>query len=848
MQEDIPTTPTRDSPENDIVDDNSSLVLSPEYSDDNLNNEEYPMRGYNHGLSSKKKADQNLVNFNSMKDTTPTILFVEKSMTRMAPCDRQKLFKENMETVSDMSLEVGRCENNQASSNPLNSPMKQSEVTSLEQTVGKTLEQLDVNKPLLSKIDAKMTKQSQQNFNVTSPEKRNIKRLNSVEEGLGEGEKITTKKQKLDSPISSDEKSEKSSDNENIEPPAVIEMINNNTDSTPELEAGVIMTNSAETPNVFDYQNSSPISSNHMLSPIIQREEGHSYDSKIGITEDDDKDDDDNDDSEFNNMISKRNTELSNDIHQVNIKMNNLAVDYQKLNKRYLNYHSMVNELQEDLKVSKMKNGELQVESNSQKKMIDPLKTKLQEFVNEIKMMNSNQNLLQTKYDNICSENEIFKKVQEELEQKIVTHQGKIKENDTIIKVMTTEKDELQSKMDKYIIDIEELQQQKEHAELDAESYKSELEIKNLNLLETQQTLNKTVDSEKSNSADLLQNIKLLTEEKEELLSKLGNIEKNNDKEMKEMKDKVETFESTNKELQSKIYAYTSDLETIKENMERKDQEINTIKKQLDSANDECEVRVAEVTELNIEIESLKESKIHLEESNTILKEELNKKNLSSKDEIEIYKKASIELESVQLKNNNVESQYLKEIGELQNTLATVGDSLESAQKQTEQSEEENKKLKEKIEEQKNILFSKEATTSENNIDDLNKQISELKKQLEIATATTTQIDQGTEKNDVEELRHQIDNWKLKMEEKEKDTNKRLRLLAEDLYHQYSSKHEQKVKSLKKSYEKKYETQIEKLAMDNQALKEEIDRINKLLHSEREEKRELLRTMENEAN
>jgi len=36
--------------------------------------------------------------------------------------------------------------------------------------------------------------------------------------------------------------------------------------------------------------------------------------------------------------------------------------------------------------------------------------------------------------------------------------------------------------------------------------------------------------------------------------------------------------------------------------------------------------------------------------------------------------------------------------------------------------------------------------------------------------------------------------------------------------------------------------------MDNQALKEEIDRINKLLHSEREEKRELLRTMENEAN
>ncbi|SMN19572.1 similar to Saccharomyces cerevisiae YOR195W SLK19 Kinetochore-associated protein required for normal segregation of chromosomes in meiosis and mitosis [Maudiozyma saulgeensis] len=847
MQESTPTTPNRESPQNDIIDDNSSLVLSPEYLEEDMKVDKYHMKGYNHGLSSKKKADQNLVNFKLMKDTTPTILFADKSINMMTSSNGiQDPFTQNMGNISDMSLEVGRNDDDDDDGNANASNNRQLGLTSLEQTVGKTLEQLDVNKPLPLKLEGKMVKQSQSNFNIISPGKRNLDTVDLIEEQeKQETATMTKKKQKLESPPTDNEQNY----DENAESPAVIEMINaNNVDSTPELEEDVIINNSAKTPNVFANEKSSPTSSNHMLSPIIQHEKGHTYDIDIISKENGD----DNDDSEFINMVSKRNMELSNDIHQVNIKMNNLAVDYQRLNKRYQNYYSMVNELQQDLKVANLKTEELEEENESHKSKIQPLKTKLQEFVNEIKMMNTNQNLLQTKYDNICSENESSKKAQEELEQRISSLQKVIEEKETLIKTITDEKKDFESKFETYTTEIEELQQQKEHAQLDAESYKSELEVKTNQLLETQQTLNKMADSEKTNSEDLLENIKALTEEKESLQKKLETMKQDTDTELQKTKDITNGFEVTNKELLTKIDTYTNDLRVANDQLENKDQELNEIRKKLENANDECEVRVAEVAELNIEIESLKESKIHLEETNNRMQQELDQKNISSKDEVENYRKASIELESVQLKNSNIESRYLKEIGELQSTLSNIGDSLESAQRQVENTKKENNELKEKIAEQKTLLLSKNDASVETNAD-LDNQVAELKRQLDVATTTKEQIEQNIETNNsqkdkqLEGFKQQIEDWKLKMEDKEKDTNKRLRLLAEDLYHQYSSKHEQKVKSLKKSYEKKYETQIEKMTMEHRVMREEIDRINKQLHLEREEKKELLRTMENEA-
>lgn len=113
-------------------------------------------------------------------------------------------------------------------------------------------------------------------------------------------------------------------------------------------------------------------------------------------------------------------------------------------------------------------------------------------------------------------------------------------------------------------------------------------------------------------------------------------------------------------------------------------------------------------------------------------------------------------------------------------------------------------------------------------------------------TLSNDQKDRDDEK--IKSLGKQVQDWKEKYEAKEKDTNKRLKLLAEDLYIQYSSKHEQKVKLLKKGYENKYQNKFDQLNLENKTLSEEIEQLNKQLSSEREEKQELLKLLENEKN
>lgn len=78
----------------------------------------------------------------------------------------------------------------------------------------------------------------------------------------------------------------------------------------------------------------------------------------------------------------------------------------------------------------------------------------------------------------------------------------------------------------------------------------------------------------------------------------------------------------------------------------------------------------------------------------------------------------------------------------------------------------------------------------------------------------------------------------------EKETNKKLQLLAEDLYIQYSSKHEQKVKMLKKGYETKYQDLLDKLTLENTALHDEVEQLQKVINTEREEKQALVKSLD----
>jgi kinetochore protein SLK19 len=75
----------------------------------------------------------------------------------------------------------------------------------------------------------------------------------------------------------------------------------------------------------------------------------------------------------------------------------------------------------------------------------------------------------------------------------------------------------------------------------------------------------------------------------------------------------------------------------------------------------------------------------------------------------------------------------------------------------------------------------------------------------------------------------------------EKDTDKRLQQLAEDLYIQYSKKHEQKVQVLKKGYESKWQAKVSKAEVENERLRSEIEGLKAQLEKEKLEKNEIIK-------
>lgn len=204
-----------------------------------------------------------------------------------------------------------------------------------------------------------------------------------------------------------------------------------------------------------------------------------------------------------------------------------------------------------------------------------------------------------------------------------------------------------------------------------------------------------------------------------------------------------------------------------------------------------------------------------MEETITELENKVHKLENECELEKQKFEKTSLELESLQLKNSNIQAEHIKELENLHENLISLQNELKISSDRITTLTKENEVLMEQNNNNNNSV-----------------------------TLSNDQKDRDDEK--IKSLGKQVQDWKEKYEAKEKDTNKRLKLLAEDLYIQYSSKHEQKVKLLKKGYENKYQNKFDQLNLENKTLSEEIEQLNKQLSSEREEKQELLKLLENE--
>ncbi|ODQ80844.1 hypothetical protein BABINDRAFT_35041 [Babjeviella inositovora NRRL Y-12698] len=93
----------------------------------------------------------------------------------------------------------------------------------------------------------------------------------------------------------------------------------------------------------------------------------------------------------------------------------------------------------------------------------------------------------------------------------------------------------------------------------------------------------------------------------------------------------------------------------------------------------------------------------------------------------------------------------------------------------------------------------------------------------------------------MEKLHSQIKDLTERLAEQEAGTETKLQQLAQDLYIQYSQKHEQKVSILKKGYETKWNGKLNNLEFDNKTLRREIESLKIQMENERNEKNQLVK-------
>ncbi|AJU08762.1 BMC_2a_G0051030.mRNA.1.CDS.1 [Saccharomyces cerevisiae] len=512
-------------------------------------------------------------------------------------------------------------------------------------------------------------------------------------------------------------------------------------------------------------------------------------------------------------IVAKRNEELTDQIYHLNQMLNSLiskneslSFQYEKLNK---NHQLLIDSTNEKL-------DKLNTERESDIAKVEKFKKRIKELNTEIKVLNSNQKILQEKFDASITEVNHIKGEHENTVNTLQQNEKILNDKNVELENMKAELKGNNDKLSEYETTLNDLNSRIVQLNDKIESTDIVLKSKENELDNLKLSLKETLSISKDfNDSDLIAQINELISTKNNLQQKMDDLNNLNDDNLKVVQDKLIKNEETLKLKEAEIDSLNSEMDELKKQITTKDDEFKMWQSKYETVEDEAKIRNAEVTELNGDIEDLKESKLHLEETITELENKVHKLENECELEKQKFEKTSLELESLQLKNSNIQAEHIKELENLHENLISLQNELKISSDRITTLTKENEVLMEQNNNNNNSV-----------------------------TLSNDQKDRDDEK--IKSLGKQVQDWKEKYEAKEKDTNKRLKLLAEDLYIQYSSKHEQKVKLLKKGYENKYQNKFDQLNLENKTLSEEIEQLNKQLSSEREEKQELLKLLENE--
>ncbi|KAL6945010.1 hypothetical protein ACO0QE_002453 [Hanseniaspora vineae] len=311
--------------------------------------------------------------------------------------------------------------------------------------------------------------------------------------------------------------------------------------------------------------------------------------------------------------------------------------------------------------------------------------------------------------------------------------------------------------------------------------------------------------------------------------------------------------------------------------------------------NDEKNNHLIEINNLNsnfktleLELDNLLSEKSQEEESHKRLSEEkdsLQKLNDQYVQEIEdlknnLLKNSNEENESLQKKIESLQMETANEIKTLEDLLDKETTELKNKNEQILNVQKLNKDLQEKIDEYENKISSLKDLVENLQLDlkykeehikkldfsnsdkytDLVHQMETLENKkregneqyqskIESLVGDLRERDLFVEKSAEEKqaLESKVSELQKVIDQYDQETNKKLQSLAEDLYAQYSSKHEQKVKILKNNFEKKYQDQVIKMRQQTTSAQEELAMVKKQLEHERNEKENLLKMWEQQS-
>lgn len=517
-------------------------------------------------------------------------------------------------------------------------------------------------------------------------------------------------------------------------------------------------------------------------------------------------------------MLTRRNEELVEQVHVLNQKLNEIMATCDTASYRYnrmkLECQAVSNDCESRLEE---RDRELQLAIEERDKFGDKttrLQKRIDENRDEVDMLKQNQSILQRKYTSLMEEVENARKTYEELESKHQDLTEQYNDGGRNIQRLKGDIDELSTRLSTSAADNKTLQELHEDLTHKLESAKEELGTRNNEIEKLRDQLKEAVDAERGANDQVAEQINALVAQRAELESQLAHhkvkSEADNEKLASQLEDAEEHLKSKTKESQE----LKERVEQLVEASVAKDKSINEWRDMLDEANDLKEINQAQVKELQNNNEELERHNSHLESSVANLEEEL--RELLAKFEEQAEKqKLSVELETIQLKNSNIEAEHLAELEQLHSNLSSLQEDLQVN----------SKILNELRNENESLTQSKQS----------------LQKKLDEALQKEAKND---DRELMKSLQKELESWKEKYNLKEQESNRSLKLLAEDLYIQYSSKHEQKVKLLKKGYETKFQGKLDKLMMQNEGLSQEIEQVKSNLASERKEKQKLIDLLE----